>query len=76
MMVGVATLATMAGTRHLRLPPLPALLAGVVAAAGTAMLAALLAPRFVLGEHGIRMRDTLRAYWMTRVHPPHIRESA
>jgi O-antigen/teichoic acid export membrane protein len=76
MMVGVATLATMVGTRHLRLPPLPALLAGVVAAAGTAMLAAMLAPRFVLGEHGIRMRDTLRAYWITRIHPTHIRESA
>ena len=73
--VGAVALATMAGTRHLELPALVGLLAGMVAAAGTAVLAALFAPGLFLGEHGMRMRDTLRAYWQARLHPTHLRES-
>ena len=70
-LVGGVTLATAAGARHLALHPLPSLLLGMVAAAGTTLLAAWFAPTIVLGEHGMRMRDTLRAYWLTRLHPTH-----
>jgi O-antigen/teichoic acid export membrane protein len=73
--VGAVTLATMAGTRHLGLPALVGLLAGLVAAAGTAVLAAQFAPRVTLGVHGMRMRETLRAYWEARLHPTHLGES-
>jgi hypothetical protein len=73
--VGSVTLATAATTRHLGLPPLASLVAGLLAAVGTAAAAASLAPMVTLGEHGIRMRDTLRAYWLARLHPPHVGES-
>jgi O-antigen/teichoic acid export membrane protein len=67
--LGVVTLATAMGTRHLGLPPVLGLLAGSVAAAGTAGLAAWLLPRLILGEHGMRMSDTLRAYLVARRRP-------
>jgi PST family polysaccharide transporter len=76
MLVGAFTLATMAGTRHLALPPLVGLLAGMAAAASTYVLAVLFAPGLVLGEHGMRMRDTLRAYLMGRLRPARMGRSA
>jgi O-antigen/teichoic acid export membrane protein len=76
LVVGAVTLATTAGTRHLGLPPLAGLLAGVTAAASTAILAVLFAPGLVLGEHGIRMRETLRAYLTARLRPARMGRSA
>jgi PST family polysaccharide transporter len=75
MVVGALTVATMAGTRHLDLPPLAGLLAGLIVAAGTAAAAASIAPMLTLGEHGIRMRDTLHTYLVARLHPPRVGES-
>jgi PST family polysaccharide transporter len=69
MVVGMATLATAAVTRHLDLPPYVGLLAGSLAALGTAVLAAWLAPTLTLGEHGIRTRDTVRGYLQARIRP-------
>jgi PST family polysaccharide transporter len=74
MVVGAVTLATVTGTRHLALPSFTGLLGGLVAAIGTATLAGWIAPGVVLGEHGMRMRGTLRGYWLARLHPT--RESA
>jgi O-antigen/teichoic acid export membrane protein len=76
MVVGTVTLAIMAGTRHLNLPPLAGLLAGLAAAISTSVLAILFAPGLVLGEHGMRMRDTLRAYQTARLRPARMRGSA
>jgi PST family polysaccharide transporter len=74
--VGAVTLAIMAGTRHLGLPPLAGLLAGTAAAAGTAVLAAWRAPELALGESGIRMRDTLSAHLPARLRPTPLRGPA
>jgi O-antigen/teichoic acid export membrane protein len=72
--VGGITLAVMVGSRHLGLPPIAGLVAGAAAAAGTAVLAAWMAPTLTLGEHGIRMRDTLRGH-LARLTPAPLRES-
>jgi O-antigen/teichoic acid export membrane protein len=66
---GAATLAITAGTRHLGLPPLGSLLAGVSVAVGTVALTIWLAPRVALGQHGLRVRDTIRAYLSARLGP-------
>jgi O-antigen/teichoic acid export membrane protein len=66
--VGAATMATTAGTRHFGLPPLAGLVIGALVAAGTAVLAAWLTPSLALGELGMRTRDTLRAYLADRLH--------
>jgi O-antigen/teichoic acid export membrane protein len=68
-LIGAATLGTMVGTRHLGLHPVVGLAAGLLVAVIIGLLAAVLAPRLVLGEHGIRMRDTLRSYWAARIGP-------
>jgi hypothetical protein len=60
----------------LGLPSLAGLLAGMVAALGTAILLCLLVPRLVLGEHGLRTRDTLRAYLLARLRPARMGGSA
>ena len=73
--VGGLTLAAMVLMRHLEIGPLPSLLVGFLAALVSGALAALVAPVRTLGEHGIRMRDTLRAYWLARFNPPHVGES-
>lgn len=70
--VGAVTLATAAVTRHLDLPPYVGLLAGSLAALGSAVLAVWLAPTLTLGKHGIRTRDTLRAYLLARIRPPDV----
>jgi PST family polysaccharide transporter len=67
--VGAASLAAVAGSRHLALPPLVGLVAGSAAATGTAVLAAWLAPTLALGEYGIRTRDMLRASVAARLQP-------
>jgi O-antigen/teichoic acid export membrane protein len=69
LILSAVTLATIAGARHLALPPLVSLLAGVTAAVGTAVLAAWLLPRLALGEQGMRMSHTLRAYLIARLRP-------
>ncbi|HEY0351996.1 MAG TPA: oligosaccharide flippase family protein, partial [Gemmatimonadales bacterium] len=75
-LVGAVTLGIVTATRHLGLPVLLSLLAGVAAAGGTAVLAAWLAPGATLGEHGIRMRDTLRGHLLDRLRPAPLRGSA
>jgi PST family polysaccharide transporter len=74
--VGAVTLGTMVATRHVGLPPFARLVAGCLAAAGTASLAAWLAPTFALGEYGISVRDTLRAHLLARQRPAPVRGSA
>ncbi len=69
LVVGAVTLATTATARHLGLPPVLGLVAGSVAAVGTAVLAAWLAPTLALGEDGIRMRETLRSHLLARLRP-------
>jgi PST family polysaccharide transporter len=67
LMSSAAALGATAGIRHLGLPPFAGLVAGSVAAVGTGVLTARLAPRVVLGQHGIRMRDTLLPYLLDRL---------
>jgi len=66
-LLGAVTIAIAAGTRHLGLPAIVTFVAGLAAAAGTAVLAAWWAPRLALGEHGIRLRDALRSQVLNRV---------
>jgi hypothetical protein len=68
LVVGAATLAVSVGLRHLDAPPIAGLMAGVVAALGTAMLLVWLAPMFALGEPGVRMLGTLRVHVMEYLH--------
>ena len=63
-------------TRHLALAPLVGLIASVTAAAITYIVAVLIAPGLVLGEHGMRMRDTLRAYLTARLRPARVGRTA
>jgi PST family polysaccharide transporter len=72
--VGVLTFAAVLGARHLELSPLTRLLIGLLAGTGSAAASASLAPVLTLGEHGMRMRDTLRAFWLARFHPRHVGE--
>jgi NhaP-type Na+/H+ or K+/H+ antiporter len=74
LVVGVVTLATMAGVRHFDVPAFPSLLVGLLLALVSAKAAASLAPILTLGDHGMRMRDTVKAHWLARVHPPHVGE--
>jgi O-antigen/teichoic acid export membrane protein len=76
MVVGGVTLAAALGSRHLALPPFAGLVAGLVAATGTAVLVVWLAPSLTLGEHGVRTRDTLREYLLDRLRPARLRGSA
>jgi O-antigen/teichoic acid export membrane protein len=66
LLVGGVTLAAVASTRHLGFPPVAGLITGIAAAAGAAGLGAWLMPAVLLGEHGIRMRETLRVYVLAR----------
>ena len=75
-LVGAITLAIAGLTRHFGLPPFASLIAGAIAAAGTAVLAAWLVPTLALGDHGIRMRDTLRGHLLDRLRPAPLRGSA
>lgn len=74
-LVGAVTLTVGAGGRHLGLPALAVLLAGSVLAVGTAVLAAWLAPAFVLGEHGMHMRDNVAPHLLARLRPAGLRGS-
>ena len=69
LVVGGATLAVALVARRLGFPPLLGLLAGGAAATGTAALLIWLSPTFALGPHGIRVRDTLRAFLTARLRP-------
>jgi len=75
-LVGAVTVGITGWTRYLGLPPVASLLAGSAAAAGIAFLAAWLAPTLVLGDDGIRLRDTLRAYLLSRLRPARLRGPA
>jgi O-antigen/teichoic acid export membrane protein len=68
MAVGAVTLAVTAASQSLGLPPFAGLVAGSAAAIATAVLAAWLAPRLVLGEHGIRISGTFRTH-IARAYP-------
>jgi hypothetical protein len=57
------------------LPPVVGLATGGLAALGSAAMAAWLAPTLVLGEHGVRTRDTLRALLLARLRPAGARGS-
>jgi hypothetical protein len=46
-----------------------------LAALGSAVLAAWVAPTLALGEHGVRTRDTLRALLLARLRPAGARGS-
>jgi O-antigen/teichoic acid export membrane protein len=70
LIVGPITLATVLVTRHLGFPPVVGLLSGSVAAGGSAILAAWAAPRLILGDHGIMIRDTLQSLVQTRRAAP------
>lgn len=76
LVVATVTAATVAGTRHLGLPPAVGLAAGSTAAAGAAALMIVLAPTFALGPDGMRMRDTLRSFLLARLRPERARGSA
>lgn len=76
LLLGAVTLAVTATIRHFGLPPLIGLVAGALAAGGTALIAARLAPRLALGEHGLRMWDMLRGQMLARRRPAHLREPA
>jgi O-antigen/teichoic acid export membrane protein len=76
LVIGLATAATVAATRHFGLPPLVGLIAGSMASASTAVLMVSLAPSLALGEYGIGMRDTLRSYLQGRLRPVRLRGSA
>ena len=55
--VGVVTIATMVGIRQTGLPPAVGLAAGTLAAVGSGLLVAWVAPTFALGHEGVRARD-------------------
>lgn len=74
--IGAVALGASVGMRHLGLPPWARLLFGSLAAATVAGLVAWLAPSVTLGEYGIRVRDTLRAYLMARLRPVRLSRSA
>jgi O-antigen/teichoic acid export membrane protein len=74
--VGVVALAVTAASRSLGLPPLAGLAIGSAAAVGTGLLAAWLAPALTLGEHGIRIRQTLWTHLLTRLRPVRLGRSA
>lgn len=67
--LGGAAAAASAGSHHLGLPPLIGLMAGGAAALGTAALVIWARPTLALGEHGMRIGQTLRTYVLTRVRP-------
>ena len=75
-LLAAVTVGVSAVTRRLEMGALPGLLIGAAAAAGAALLAAWLFPKVVLGENGIRMRDILRTFVMTRLRPVRVRGSA
>jgi hypothetical protein len=75
LLLGAVTWATTAGTRHAGLSPVLGLVGGAAAATGTAALAVWLAPSLTLGPHGMRMRDTLRAFLAARLRPGGLRGS-
>ncbi len=75
LVTGAATLAATAGARALGLPPLAGLAIGTLAALGSAVLAAWLAPTLALGTHGVRTWDTLRALLLARLRPAGARGS-
>jgi PST family polysaccharide transporter len=74
--MGTVTLATTAGLRHLGLPHFAILIAGALAAAGTAALAIWLAPMLFLGEHGLWIRDRMGSHLWSRLRPARVRGSA
>ena len=61
LVVGVVTIATMLGIRQTGLPPAVGLAAGSLAAVGSGLLVAWVAPTFALGHEGVRARDKLLA---------------
>jgi len=61
LVLGSVTMATMLGMRRAGLPPIAGLAAGVLAAVGSTVLAARVAPTLALGHDGVRARDMLLA---------------
>jgi O-antigen/teichoic acid export membrane protein len=59
LVVGTVTMATMLGIRGTGLPPAAGLAAGVLAAVGSGLMAAWVAPTLALGHEGVRARDML-----------------
>ena len=74
--VGALTFVAVMGTRHVALPALAGLLLGSLAAAGTAALVVWAVPAFALGEHGIKVRDTVVPHLLARLRPARPRSSA
>lgn len=67
--LGAVSLAALTGLQHLGWPPLANLVLVTVAVLGTAGLLLQVAPALVLGEHGLRISTTLRAYVTARLRP-------
>jgi PST family polysaccharide transporter len=59
LVVGTVTMTTMLGMRQTGLPQAAGLAAGVLAAVGSGLLAAWVAPALALGDDGVRARDLL-----------------
>jgi hypothetical protein len=59
LVVGTVTMATMLGMRQTGLPAAAGLAAGVLAAVGSGVVAAWVAPTLALGHEGVRARDML-----------------
>jgi PST family polysaccharide transporter len=59
LVVGTLTMATMLGMRQTGLPPAAGLAAGVLAAVGSGLMVAWVAPTLALGAEGVRARDML-----------------
>ena len=75
LVLGVVTLSVMAGIRQLGAAPWIGLIAGVLAAAGTAAAAVWLVPTLALGDHGTRLLDILREHILPRLRPARVRRS-
>jgi O-antigen/teichoic acid export membrane protein len=76
LVTGGITLAMAAGLHYVGAPSMIRLLAGGVAALGTALLLVWQAPMFSLGEDGVRMLGTLRGHVEARLRPARAGESA
>jgi PST family polysaccharide transporter len=74
-LVGLVALGVTAGAHRVGLPVFATLAGGIIAAGSAAALAAWLAPTFVLGEYGMRMRDTLAAQ-VAQLRPFRLRRPA
>ena len=75
LVTGTAAFAATGASRHVGLPALLVLAIASAAAAGAGVLAAWAAPRFALGPHGMRIRDTLGPHLIAKLRLARLRET-